>query len=199
MSERKSIACKNCGTFFLPSLGNAKKGYGIFCSRSCHFAHRTIPLEIRFWKSIGETTASGCILWNGWITPRGYGSIGGKDATGRWRHVAAHRLSYELAYGPIPDRLCVCHKCDNPRCVNHEHLFLGTTMDNIRDRHAKGHSIGARGELGGNAKLTESQVREIRKRYASEKTSYAKLGREYGVGHNAILLIVRRINWKHVT
>lgn len=88
--------------------------------------------RFRFYKYI-EEKESGCIEWIGGKDPNGYGrfSLSGKGDY-------AHRASYEIFKGPIPTGLCVCHKCDNPRCVNPDHLWLGTQTENIKDRDAKG-------------------------------------------------------------
>lgn len=75
----------------------------------------------------------GCWNWTGFINPKGYGQLSFKRRT-----VRAHRLAWALAYGPIPDGLCVCHRCDNRRCVRPDHLFIGTNLDNMRDMVAKG-------------------------------------------------------------
>jgi hypothetical protein len=103
------------------------------------FPHR--PLAERFWPKVVKS--DGCWLWVGAKFERGYGCIvaGGPRINGRpaeRRHLYAHRVSYELSVGPIPDGLYVCHHCDNPPCVNPSHLFLGTATDNNRDREAKG-------------------------------------------------------------
>lgn len=78
-------------------------------------------------------TESGCIEWTGTIGSAGYG-----QTTWKYRKYNVHRLVYELKHGSIPEGLLVCHRCDNPRCFNIEHLFLGTQSDNIRDAWRKG-------------------------------------------------------------
>lgn len=89
-----------------------------------------------------------------------------------------------------------CHKCDNRRCVNPDHLFLGTRADNIRDAVAKNRQ--AKGRDSAWAKVTEKQVREIRERYAAGGITQKELGREYGLGQYTVSAMVRRITWKHV-
>lgn len=94
---------------------------------------RIIPIEERFWQNVG--VSADCWEWQGTKDSKGYGLI-----TDRRKNIGAHRLSWQLCYGPIPDGLYVCHSCDNPSCVRPEHLFLGTNQDNQRDASAKGRS-----------------------------------------------------------
>lgn len=125
------------------------------------------------------------------ITVKGYGmiSIGEKMVT-------SHRAAYELYIGKITDGLHVLHKCDNPSCVNPDHLFLGTNADNVRDRDNKGRGAKLKGELNGNSKLTVDDVIAIRSIYP--KLSMPKLSKKYGVSIKLIWNIVNRQAWKHV-
>lgn len=106
-----------------------------------------------------------------------------------------HRYSYELAYGPIPDGFCVCHHCDNKKCINPVHLFLGTPADNIRDSARKGRMAHLYGETHGSHKLTEADIEAIR----ADKTSLQReLGEKYGVDRSNIGYIKRGKTWRHV-
>ncbi len=98
------------------------------------------PLRQRFQKLVGPVNENGCMLWTGANNVNGYGRIGYGDG----RTVAAHRVAYELANGPIPDDLQVLHKCDVRSCVNPAHLFLGTQADNMQDMSRKGRGRKAR-------------------------------------------------------
>jgi hypothetical protein len=111
------------------------------------------------------------------------------------RHRRAHRVSYELAYGPIPEGLLVCHRCDNPPCVRPDHLFLGTNLDNMRDARAKGRNV--HGETHPTAKLTLADVLEIRRAYAAREMDTYELAEKYGVRNPAISRIVRGDRWGH--
>jgi len=132
-------------------------------------------VEDRFWSRVEKT--DGCWLWRWSLNKLGYGVIGV-----RGRAVRAHRLSWELANGPIPDGKVICHHCDNPRCVRPDHLFVGSHADNVADKVAKGRC--PRGENAGPAKLTGAQAAEIRAaRDAGE--SYASIAARFGVGLSA--------------
>jgi len=85
----------------------------------------------RFWSQVQRI--AGCWLWTGTLLNSGYGQV-----MLRKRKVRAHRLAWELTFGPIPEGMVVCHACDNPACVNPHHLWLGTVQANVRDRDAKG-------------------------------------------------------------
>lgn len=151
------------------------------------------PIEKRFWSKVDVRSDDECWLWTGVKADFGYGHL--KREVGFWK---AHRLSWTLHYGPIPDGLCVCHKCDNPPCVNPKHLFLGTQADNSRDMWRKGRAkvkggfshINAKGEHNGRAKIKDCQVQEIRNLYKSGK-SQQSIANLYGVGQTQISRIVR--------
>lgn len=146
--------------------------------------------------SFREIDENGCWNWTGTKV----GSLGyGQTNLGKKR-LYAHRAAFELWKHPIPDGMFVCHRCDNPRCFNPDHLFLGTQTDNMRDQVAKGrHYTGERprGSGHGNATITEDDVRAIRARYAAG-ASQPKLAREYGQTQCNISKIVLRKFWRHV-
>ena len=123
---------------------------------------------------------------------KGYVRIRRKNHTGSDKPIGVHRFIYEECFGDIPDGLMVCHKCDNPTCINPEHLFLGTCKDNMKDCSQKGRTLC--GERGTAHKLTEKQVREIR----ISNLSQTKLAVKYNVSQAAIWYIIRRRNWAHV-
>jgi hypothetical protein len=154
-----------------------------------------------FWEKVQRGGEDECWEWTGATRGRpGRGSGHGVINIGGTL-VGAHRFSYILANGFIPEGLEVCHKCDNPRCVNPRHLWADTHAANMADSAAKGRRKGVmpsrRGELNARAKLTEDDVRVIRKRHANGEATSA-LATAYGVAPGTINLIVRRINWPHV-
>lgn len=146
-----------------------------------------------FWR-LTMKSPDGCWLWRGAaLPPMGHGTIrrGKKNYT-------VHRLSWEIHRGPIPDGLQVCHHCDVPKCVNPDHLFIGTQADNNRDRHAKGRTVmpRLRGSQHPGAKLTEDDVRAIRA--AHHKISAPQLAKQYGVTKGAIHQIHMGLRWGHL-
>lgn len=131
-----------------------------------------------------------CIEWNRCVDPNGYGQL-----TVFGKKVSAHRLIYTMHHGLIPGGYFVCHRCDNRRCWNIDHLFLGTHMDNVRDAMNKGRI--PRGEQKYNAVLTEVKVlsaRELRAQGASLKSLAAKFNVHVKTLGNAI----RGDTWRHV-
>lgn len=139
-----------------------------------------------------------CWLWTGSRNAKGYGNFWGGDRyeNGRTKTVLAHRWSYEYAIGPIPDGLNVLHRCDTPACVRPSHLFVGSQSDNMLDMFAKGRGNAARGSNHPRAKLTESDVAEVRAQYARGATK-ASLSRRFGVHERQIGRIVDGASWVH--
>lgn len=110
----------------------------------------------------------------------------------------AHRLSWELFRGTIPTGAHVLHKCDTPACVNPDHLFLGTHSENMADMVRKGRSRGAVGVRNGSARLSEDDVREIRRVYALGGVSIRQIARRHGVSFGTIQELLAGKAWRHV-
>ena len=144
-------------------------------------------------KSIPEPN-SGCWLWFGASNKTGYGHM-----TNGLTYEVAHRVSYRVFRGPIPSGMHVCHRCDNPCCVNPDHLWLGTPQENIRDAVKKGRLRPGRflGETNKDAILTDAAVREIRAD-AGDYGYRKRLARKYGVKPRTIGRVWHRYSWKHV-
>ena len=198
MPPNPNTPCAYCGALFYATASGLLNGHR-HCSRKCQAS----TLREQFWT---KTDRSGdCWNWTGRLDRSGYGNL---EVNGK--RARAHRYSWELCFGPIPGGLLVCHRCDNRRCVNPAHLFLGTPKDNIRDaarkgRMASGHRNGAytrpdclpRGERVGGARLTEDQVRTIRA-LASGGATTTGLARRFGVGETTVRHVVLRETWAHV-
>lgn len=173
-----------------------------------------------FWKKVDKRGPDDCWLWTASKSSTGYGQLmaGG-------RILKSHRIAWTLTGGAIPNGFCVCHKCDTPACVNPAHLFIGSHTDNMRDMINKGRgAVGdrhgsrihpervprgdrsgsrlhpervPRGEAVGTAKLTASQVIEIRALYADGDT-LKRLASRFGVSFSVIGSITRRETWRHI-
>ena len=153
----------------------------------------------RFWGKVGKGSASECWPWLRTIAAGPSGGYGVFCVGGRNRK--AHRVVWEISFGPIPagagaHGTCVCHRCDNRRCVNPSHLFIGTHSDNMRDMFAKGRCLRA-GDAHPAAKVTEKDVLAIRAASATGE-SQSSLAKRYGVTVANISLIRRGVTWSHV-
>lgn len=141
------------------------------------------------WHNRGNFPAN-CIVWSKGASGSGYGAarIGGKQ-------VGAHRLVWESAFGPIPDGMVVCHRCDNKRCVNPAHLFLGTQAENIRDAMSKGRM--PKGSQNGNARLNEWSAVGILARLLQRQPQRA-VAQEFSTTQANISSIWRGLSWSHL-
>ncbi len=151
------------------------------------------PAGERFWEKVSEDGHDGCWLWTGAVhNTLPYGFF--KDGSGR--QVYAHRFAWTRWHGPIPPGLFVLHNCDNARCVNPDHLRLGTHADNMADRSERlRHSHGERHP---DAKLSDDLVREIR-RLRALGVGWGTLGKMFGVTPRAARLAALGKTWSHVT
>jgi hypothetical protein len=155
---------------------------------------------VRFWKKVDQSGGpEACWPWQAGRMATGYGLFRLEQLPATMKK--AHRVSWLFAYGEIPEGMHVCHRCDNPPCVNPAHLFLDTREGNMRDRDAKGRvhrGMKHHGESSGrSAKLTLAQVTEIKRAYAAREASQAKLGKRFGVSQTQVGRIVRGERWAH--
>lgn len=152
------------------------------------------PIEQRFWNRLDYSGE--CWIWTGSKKSDGYGAV----EVNR-KSMSAHRIAYELTYGPIPKGMLVCHHCDNPSCCNPSHLFLGTYKDNRLDcvrKGREGHEGGAPpGHKPASTKLTSDQVLEIRKLHG-EGIGLKRLAFLYEVDRTQIWHITARRQWKNI-
>ena len=144
-----------------------------------------------FWARTGGSTSHGCIEWLGACAQDGYGMANWDRRGGK-----AHRYAYITRVGPVPPGMCVCHRCDNRRCVNPEHLFAGTYSANAQDAGRKGRR--AVGERHPSATVSVIDVLLIRRLYKCGHFSQRRLAAQLGVARDTIRSIVTRKTWKHV-
>lgn len=154
------------------------------------------PIEERFWEKVDKTSSpDGCWLWTGCVsTNTGYGQInqGGKHGT----HISAHKLSWQMVNGPKPAHLYICHRCDNHRCVNPDHLFAATQKENMEDMVRKGRK--PRGVAHPHTRHTNEEIRGVFDLYAAGVVQ-TEIARRYGVRQTTISNILRHKTWGHLS
>lgn len=146
-----------------------------------------------FWAQVDKSGE--CWVWTGSRTSFGHGTFYPRD--GGPVRINAHRRSWEMHFGAIPEGLFVLHHCDNPPCVRPDHLFLGTQADNMQDALSKGRydrTLRARGEQNGQARLTADDVRAIRVELSKGRTSYS-IAPDFGVNPATIWRIAIGQTW----
>lgn len=148
-----------------------------------------------FWAKVDKVSSdAGCWLWTG-AKQGGHKGKYGAFQMGWKTQKRAHRLSFEIANGPIPDGMMVCHVCDIPLCVNPAHLFLGTAKENIDDMDAKNRRVNCTGQRNGASKLTTETVRNI---YLDPRTN-REIAQDYNINANLVSQIRHRKIWADAT
>lgn len=160
-------------------------------------AYQATSPKARFAAKYEVEGTTGCWIWMAAKKPSGYGNFMMCKVNGRGTFVNAHKASWLLHKGPIPDGLCVLHHCDNPQCVNPAHLFLGTKKDNSQDMLAKGRGgpVATGGEAHPVSKLTSVKVRQMREARA-RGALLAELATQFGVGEPTVWYACAGRTWK---
>ncbi len=190
MAEKICLICQK--RFTRPmKVSNYNWSRRVTCSHKCRLiklkGQGELGLRDAFDRYADVGGPSDCWEWTGTITSDGYGRA--QCAKEKW---SAHRLSYHIFRGPIPNGLFICHTCDNKKCVNPSHLYAGTAQDNSNDAVERG--LQPRGIDMHNSVLTPKDVREIR---CSEKSSRA-LAKQFSVSQATIMKVLTGRTWGHV-
>jgi hypothetical protein len=145
---------------------------------------------LRFWSKVKSAPGNDCWNWTGYRDKDGYGKLT-ICRNGKYTAIGAHRISYMISNNCnlTPSRICR-HSCDNPRCVNPLHLIIGTTLENVLDRHRKGRS--AIGSKNGASVLAEADIPIIRMSPSKESIS------RFGISATTVSSIKNRKTWNHV-
>lgn len=171
--KQELIYCKcGCGQRFERYDRKGRPRYFI----SGHFKSnlpKISNLEARFWKKVVKLPDDGCWEWSGYLTSTGYGSI-----MQDYKNIKAHRLSWEIHYGLIPEGMLICHKCDNRKCVRPDHLFLGTFLLNHHDALSKGRNKGK--------PIMNNEVVLMRKLFKDGRYNQIELANIFGISRGTV-------------
>lgn len=193
MRRKQELApkpCTVCGVTFAAKPWHSPSAWADarFCSMRCARHARIVPIAERLMRH-SERQPNGCVVWTGHTDRQGgYGRCPHDGET------LAHRVAWAATHGKIPDGLQVLHSCDNPPCINVDHLFLGTNTDNYRDKLAKQRQHRPIGTRNPRALLTPEQVRRIRRDDRSDRV----IANEYGVHTSTVCAIQKGIAWRDV-
>lgn len=192
--------CKVCEKEFHRIVTNGRNDPS-YCTRECydkdHFiwANASKEQQLERLKMLYEKNVirqEGCWDWKGYIARTGYAEIGRSK---NFHEKNAHRISWMIHKGNIPEGMYICHKCDNPKCTNPDHLFIGTHQDNDKDRDEKGRNV--KGEDVESSILKDQDIKEI-KTLLTQGKSCLEISRKYDVSHDAIKRINKNETWKHI-
>jgi hypothetical protein len=188
-----SRTCERCGKQFIAERWIVKSGGARFCGWACANQGRVKkPLEQRFWKHVLKSDGpDDCWLWTGAASPKGYGEI---NVAGKPR--LSHVIAWELEHGPTPPDIEIHHTCHTPACVRESHLVALTHLEHTTATMEQGSIV--HGSQHWNAKLNESQAREIRRLNPIDKTMRCEVAALFGVHPGTIADIVARRSWKHI-
>lgn len=146
-------------------------------------------VENKFWSRVQILSESECWNWVAGKDGRGYGGF----SVNHNKSYLAHRVAYMYANGEIPEKMFVCHKCDNPQCCNPSHLFLGTPKDNMQDKARKGRGNAPKGEFSGRSKLTKEDVIKIR--HLRKSKTLLEIAQEFGISFQHVSDIANGKKW----
>ena len=183
---RYEKVCRACGVVFMG------RKHAVCCSHGCNGAKGTV--EQRFWTKVNkggptlDPELGPCWVWTANVDPKGYGIL--NSGTTPVKMLKAHRISWELAQGAIPDGAFVCHRCDNRLCCNPGHLWLGNNLSNMADMSRKVRQP--------NRKLCPCSVRAIRRLSADEDLGTTELGKRFGVSATAVGYVLSGVTWRQV-
>lgn len=174
-----NVRCECCGISFKKRNVDIRKTNHNYCSRKCFAIGIRTFNPVTFWEMASRNNINGCLEWNGCINNNGYGKVrqNGKSKT-------SSRVAYELITGvPIPDGMCVCHHCDNPKCIEPTHLFLGTHSENMHDMALKQRN---------GQKLSYVDVMRIRYQKVSENRKSSGITKPNGISERTIRRVLQK-------
>ncbi len=149
-----------------------------------------------FYQRVNKADPKDCWLWNGGLDKDGYGQVHTARVAQALGVTRAHQMAFKMFRGAIPADKVVCHKCDNPQCVNPKHLFLGTVSDNNLDCIRKGRNSPVSGVRNAMAKLTPESIYEIRELQGT--VTCFQVAKRYGISFAQVCNIWRRDSWSHI-
>jgi transposase len=170
---------------------NLKMDICQYCKQRFHSHTQALKFcsdECRVWSHIDKKSKNECWNYIGNEKDTGYGRVG---LNGKTKLI--HRVIWEIAKGPIPDNVNVCHTCDNKLCCNPKHLFLGTQKDNMEDCKQKGRIKNNPNKMHSKPFLTNEQILQIQKEYKKNNTGYKQLSKKYNVHYTTIYKIINLI------